>query len=360
MKRSLMRPTDVVLPLAGIAAMCVDRLVPMMIFVYYFMLQLLSLCAVDSFRIAAAREPGVRRVDKRFTGSILPLLLGMGLSLLILHYIGDGEQKISEAFPVLGAAMCMTIEQLFEERMHAIGKSVDVTMMSIVSGLLLFAGMVLDGFWMDEEAMNCIFTLCGAGLGALVAMIASFIAEPLRAFSLIPRNIPFCPKAAVQSLLYPAAMAALMISQGMRGDEFVVAIEEYLILPLLIGLVFWRISRTVCRRASDESRPLNLLLVSAAALAVIIHQMHGLNIIPGNLAELTYICAEGMILLLICAIIVFCAPGWRLYTGAILLAAACSMNVLLPGFYPYAGYASIALCIIAAVLNMHKAFLKKV
>lgn len=353
MKKSLMRPTDIVLALAGIAAACVDPLLPLTLFIYYFILQLFTLCAVDSFRNAAAREPGVRRVDRRFTGSIFPLLLGIALFLLFLKLINRGEGEISEAIPLLGAAACVIIEQLFEERMHAIGKSVDVVLMSVVSGLLLFAGMVLDSFWMDGESLKCTFTLCGAGLGALVAMIASLTAEPLRAFSLVPRNVPFCPKAAVQALLYPAAMCALMIHEGRLSGE-------YGILALLIGLAFWRLSRTVCRRAADESRPLNLMLVCATAVSVIIYQLFKLGIVPGGWAEPAYICAEGMILLLICTIVVFCAPGWRLYAGAVLLAIACSLNVLLPGFYPHAGYISIALCIIAVVLNLHKAFLRKV
>ena len=72
MKRGLMRPTDILFPLAGIAAALLNF--PEILtetILYYYMLQIFSLCAVDSFRNAAAREPGVRRVDKRFGGALI-------------------------------------------------------------------------------------------------------------------------------------------------------------------------------------------------------------------------------------------------------------------------------------------------
>ena len=358
MKRSLMRPTDVLLPLAGIAAaLATDTLIPSTLFFLVYMLQVFSLCAVDAFRNAAAREPGLRRVDKRFGGAFPQILLGIGLSIGFCWLMIEENTEMMNLVAMLGAAACVVIEQLFEERLHAIGRSVDVKLMALLSSMLLCAGMVLDGIWDLEPPLQGIFTLCGAGLGLLVEIINSFALEPVHGYSLVPRNLGFVPKAAVQSLLYPVAMCALMLMQARRGEKYIDALEEYLALPLIIGMIPWRLSRTVCRRASDESRPLNLLLVSIAALAVIAHaalEMWDLRIVD---AELVHICADGLVLALVCAIIVFCAPGWRLYAGAALVMIAGSLG----SFYiPHGEWIAMGLCVIAVVLNLKKAFLRKV
>jgi len=358
MKRSLMRLTDILFPLAGIAAcICGNTYSPFYVFFCYYMIQFFSLCPVDSFRNAAAREPGVRKVDKRFGGAILPILFGIGVSLLLFRFMTDEPAEIIYVFPMLGAAACLIIEQLFEERMHAIGKSVDVLMMSIVSSVLLFTGMMLDTCWKLEPPMDAIFTLCGAALGMLISIIASFVAEPLHSFSIIPRNLGFIPKASIQTLFYPAAMCAVMFMQIRRGDGYIHALEEYLAFPLLIGLIPWRLSRTVCRRAQDESRSLNLLLIGCAALAIIVHMVFEMDFIYFRDVEIFHICAEGMVLALICGAIVFCAPSIRFYIGTILIIAACNLHQF---YIPYVEYISIALSLIAVLLNLKKAFLKKV
>jgi hypothetical protein len=180
------------------------------------------------------------------------------------------------------------------------------------------------------------FTACGAGLGLLISIFANYAMEPMRAFSLVPRSIAFFPKAAVQSLLYPAAgIACVVLGWGM---EF------------FTGMMIWRLSRTVCRRSSDESRKLNLLLMFVcAALAA------G-SMWFGWLAEFALAAALAMV----CALIVFCAPGWRVYAGAVLILGANAQRMW--GFLPgeWSLYAVCAACAIAVVINLHKAFLRKV
>lgn len=337
MKRSLMRPTAALFPAVLLAATLLgDRDVVIRLFLCWLMIQLFSLCSADAFRNAAAREPGVRRVDKRFGGAWTTMLLGIILMLAAIRLFFGVNPFEGSNIVLPAAAICIYVEQLFEERMYALGKKVDGVMLGVISNALLAAGLLMDAKngVAAPVALDDFYTICGAGLGMLISVVSSYIIEPMHAFSLAPRNIAFFPKAAVQSLLYPAATIL-----GLKFGWEVFA-----------GLILWRLSRTVCRRAGDESRSLNLLLMAAAAVPVVA------TLWLGQLAA----CASAMTMAMLYAVIVFCAPGWRIYTGAALLIAA---NVQLRcGIIPkaYGIYAVIALSAAAVILNTHKAFLKKV
>lgn len=345
MKQGLMRPTAALFPaVLLVSALAGDRAAASSLFFYWCCVQLFSLCSVDAFRNAAAREPGVRRVDRRFSGTWPMLLLGMVLTGLIAWFT-VGRQ---DAPALVLSAGLITIEQMFEERMFALSRRTDGNVLSVLSNVLLLAGMMLDagGGVAAPVQVQGFFTACGAGLGMVISIIASYSIEPMHAFSLVPRNIAFFPKAAVQCLLYPAVM--LLCGFGAAGYA---------------GMMLWRLSRTVCRRAADESRPLNLLLVAAPAALLIAGVL-----LPGTFAAAfaveaagvfaaSVICAAAAIAALVCALIVFCAPGWRVYTGAALVVGAAAAAI---AGIARAEYISAALCIAAVVLNMHKAFLRKV
>lgn len=335
MKSSLMRPASALFPLAGLICAFIGNAESVKtLFAFYFAIQLLSLCSTDAFRNAAAREPGMRRVDKRFGGALCTLMLGIALTWLGTAKLILPEEDMMGWIAWFGAAALINIEQLFEERMYALSRRTDGNVLSIVSNLLLTAGLLVDASGGMEGMFSGFYTLCTAGLAVLIAGGTSYIVEPARGYSLVPRNIGFFPKACVQAMLYPAACICLVRFSG--------------ILSALAGFIFWRLSRTVCRRANDESRSLNLLLVFASAIMVAAGEW-----IPAAFGFMAVVS-------LLCAVIVFCAPGWRLYTGTLLLIAAIAVNLVLPDKYSYAQYAGIGLCAIAVILNMHKAFLKKV
>lgn len=332
MKRGLMRPTAALFPaVLLLAAIFGNESSVNSLFVNWCMIQLLSLCSVDSFRNAAAREPGVRRVDRRFSGAFLTILLGITVTGLIqwrskLFSFQTGDVLL------LTAAAAVIIEQMFEERMFALSHPSDGAILSVVSNLLLLEGMLLDSSGGVAAPVQAFYTACAAGLGMMISIVASCVIEPMHGFSISPRNIGFFPKAAVQTLLYPAVV--LMI--GGEAD-------------MLAGLLLWRLSRTVCRRAGDESRPLNLLLIAAAAIPVL---------------ACAWLPAQGYaaaaILALACAAIVFCAPSVRFYGGAALVMAAFALQNwrTLPEMW---NTIAMAVCCAAAViLNLRKAFLRRV
>lgn len=341
MKSMLMRPTAALFPavllLSGLKG---DRAMTSGLFFYWCMIQLCSLCSVDAFRNAAAREPGVKRVDRRFSGTWPMILLGIAASAAVCMLTGFC------GLPLVIAGGCIIIEQMFEERMYALSRNVDGVVLSIISNALLLVGLLLDASGSMVTPIENMFTLCGAGLGMVISIIAAYVIVPMHAFSLVPRNIAFFPKAAVQNLLYPVVIFVILaIFTNAEGEPFT-AVFQSDFSYVFAGLILWRLSRTVCRRANDESRPLNLVLVAACALLMI----------GGCFVEILYVFGFFAIIALLCAIIVYCAPSVRLYVGFMLLCVAW----LFYSPYNQSHLIGIACSAIAIILNLHKAFLKKV
>lgn len=354
MNRRLMRPTAALFPLAALIAAAKGSALAGRLMLLYYALQLFTLCAVDCFRNGAAREPGVRRADKRFGGGITQFLLGTGLLLAALLLCSELKPHFSAG--LFAAAGCVTLEQLFEERMYALGRRVDGVVLSVIANLLLVAGLLMDGAGGVEMnlpvALDAPFTLGGAALGALIALGTAYLVESAHGFSLKPVNLALMPRACVQTLLYPAATLAICtvlpknVRKGFAGLE-----------PLLYGLILWRLARTTCRRTDEESRPLNLLLVALTAIPAAI----GAVLPELTLCGLPIISfAAAAALAALCAGVVFCAPAWRYWLGFALVLAADALLVLKPLPERWNMIAGCACCLIAVILNLHKAFLRRV
>ena len=339
MKKMLMRPTAALFPAVLLAAALLGNAYDAAsVFGMYIAIQLFSLCSVDAFRNAAAREPGVRRVDRRFSGAWPMILLGIAITATVDRLLYGKTDFLNGELWAIIAAGCIVIEQLFEERVFALSRRTDGVVLSVISNALLFLGLLLDGSGGVAAPVEIagFYAICGAGLGMVISIAVNYVIEPMHAFSLVPRNIAFFPKAAAQSLAYPMT-AVLWMARG-NGED------------LLAGMILWRLSRSVCRRSPDESRPLNLLLVTAsAALTAASIWAPGLQMY-----------ALAAIAAMLWAAIVFCAPGWRLYAGAAMVIAAfdLQMETILPGMWNMA--AVIVLCVAAVGLNLNKAFLRRV
>ena len=349
-----MRPTAALFPLAALIAAAKGSALAGRLMLLYYALQLFTLCAVDCFRNGAAREPGVRRADKRFGGGLTQFLLGTGLLLAALLLCSELKPHFSAG--LFAAAGCVTLEQLFEERMYALGRRVDGVVLSVIANLLLVAGLLMDGAGGVEMnlpvALDAPFTLGGAALGALIALGTAYLVESAHGFSLKPVNLALMPRACVQTLLYPAATLAICtvlpknVRKGFAGLE-----------PLLYGLILWRLARTTCRRTDEESRPLNLLLVALTAIPAAI----GAVLPELTLCGLPIISfAAAAALAALCAGVVFCAPAWRYWLGFALVLAADALLVLKPLPERWNMIAGCACCLIAVILNLHKAFLRRV
>lgn len=331
MKNGLTRPAAALFPLAlGLGAYLGKGTLA----IYYFALQLCSLCAVDCFRNAATREPGVRRVDRRFSGALLPLLAGCAI-LCALRAAGIGfEPASASAAPMLAAGL-IVIEQLFEERMYALGRRIDAVLLSCVAN-----GLLIAGFWMDWSAGTDWRYLVGASaLAAVISIITNYLIERPHGFSLLPRNLGDAPLSCVQTLLYPLALAAL--EAGFHPYRLLENPGGMLGAAPLYGLMLWRLARSPHRRTEDESRRIHLALLALACVPAAAGEWIG---------ALAPVGAAG-ILGLICGAVVFCAPTRRFVLGLNLAAA-----MLLP--IPFPG-AKAALAVAALALNVKGAFLKK-
>lgn len=331
MKQSLMRPTAALFPavLAIVYALGSVSVCRCFLLVYWIM-QLLSLCPAESFRNAASREPGVRRLDKRFSGSFLQTAIGICLGTAASGYLFERWNGNLQMIYICVPVACIVIEQLFEERVFALNHPQDGVILSVVANLLLLAGLLLDCGGGVLAPIAFFYTICGAAAGMMIAIVAAYGIEPMHAFSLKPVNLGFFPRAAVQSLLYP------LLAVGLSAFG----------IPAFGGWILWRLSRTVCRRSADESRKLNLLLMAVCAALVI----------ASVFVEGLQPCAAACLLALLCAEAVFCAPGWRLYAGTALMIGAW----ILPSMQEPLNLIAVALALIAVGLNLHKAFLKKV
>ena len=340
MKTGLLRPSAALFPLAGLTAALLGREESVIsLFFLVHCIQLFSLCAADCFRNGAAREPGVRRVDRRFGGALVQLAGGILLLALAARFLFPREIRACS----LIAAACICIEQLFEERMFALSRSLDGAILSLISNLLLLVGLMLEGGAL-EAPLPGFFLACAAGLSALIAAVTAYALERAHGFSLKPRNLPLCPRAVLQTLLYPALGAAALLLHRRMGAP------QAQPLPLLSGLILWRLARTVARRAADESRPLNLLLLLPTA---------GLAAASAFLPALLP-WAAALLLSLLCAALVFCAPSVRLFCGIFLCGGALALASLHPLPPTPCAAAACALSAAAVALNLRRAFLKRV
>lgn len=343
MKKMLMRPTSALLPIALLACALMGYGREMaQLAAAYLLLQLCSLCAADCFRNAAAREPSVRRVDRRFGGALVQLALGAALAYLAVERFpclpcAEGTEGVALA------ALLICIEQMFEERMLALSRPMDCALLSGISAALLFTGVMVDGGGAFSAPFEGFFTFAGAGLGALISLIAGYAVEPPHGFSLVPANYGRAAVALVQTLLYPAlALAAAAFAPRAWGLN---ALE-----PLLAGWILWRLARTTCRRAADESRLLNLMLVVVAGALAVAAQFAPMLLPYGGAAALAMVCAAA----------VFCAPSLRLGFGILLAAAAWVLALLAPLPQMWNRCAG-GICALAAVaLNLKRAFLRRV
>lgn len=346
MNRMLLRPTAALFPLIGLAATLLNGTdLTMRLFGGYFLVQLFSLCAADCFRNAAAQEPGVRRVDRRFGGALTQLSVGGGILLLLC-----ATHHFESNWPMAVAAILISFEQMFEERVFALARRMDGAILNLITNALLLTGLLLDGGKGLSGPLPEFFTLCAAALGVAIAAGASYAVESPHGFSLKPVNYALAPRACLQTLLYPAAGAGFCLVLSRTTSASFQTILQSNFSALLIGLILWRLARTVCRRSPDESLPLNLLMISLAALSIAVAAwMPGLRAwaLPVELA-------------LICAAATFCAPSVRLWCGIALTAAALALTQANPFISPFNAIVASLCATVAILLNLKHAFLKRI
>lgn len=311
MKRKLLRPYAALFPPTLLAsAVFGDQALTLRFLGAYFALQIASLCAPVAFCNAAAREPAMRRLGRRFWGGLTQLFLGAALLFCALRLVPlpfdarDGE--------ILIAALLVLIEQMFEERMTAVSRSVDATLLALISGVFVLLGLVLtaEGTLPNSTPLRYPYLLGGCVLSALLGAVLTLLLAGGRGFTPLPINYGFAPKAMAQELLYPALIAAAVV----WGKT------EPTLPAVLTGWMLWRAIRSVCRRTRGESKaPDWFLCIVSAALSLLAYLFP--TILPYAL------CASAVLL---CAMAVYLAPSPRLYVFAAVAFALTVLSYLHP------------------------------
>lgn len=293
-KRRLLRHSAAFFPLTLLAAAVFGDLnLTLDLLRAYFALQIASLCAPTAFCNAAAREPSPKRVGRRFRGAMVQLLIGAALILGAMHFFPQALSRLK--IEALVAALFVIIEQTFEERLFALSRRVDGTLLSLIANALLLLGLTLDSgaFLGNATPLAHPYLLSACLTSALLGATLAALLAGGSGFSPLPLNYAFAPNAMVQELFYPAALMCLVALEKFEIDLY----------PALVGWTLWRLSRTVCRRKRAESKPLDWLLVAAAWIALILALFF-----PPLLPYALACCAA-----LLCAAIVYLAPSLRLY-----------------------------------------------
>ena len=348
LRRKLFRPSDAFFPLVGLLCTLLGYRTRITNFFFmYFLIQLCSLCCADAFRNAAARELSVRKLEKRFGGALVQLVLGVAIVCGGVHHLKLANIRSLSFIALTGSAALKIFEQLFEEYLFASKKNTDGMLLSLLSNVLLAFGLIMDATGGIPLYFDSFYTLCTTGIGVAVGFFISCMVVRAPRISLLPRNLGYAPKAVFQVLLYPAlAMAAIHF-------------YDFPLIPAMAGLIPWRLARTVCRRSQDESRPLDLLLVFFSAFTLMIILL--INTYPPYDAYLPY--AYAFYAAQLCAVLVFCAPSVRLYLGTLMIAGAGAIMYI----FPFADelvvlnpLCAALLCAGAIFLNMKNAFLKHI
>ena len=343
--RKLMRLTDAVLPLVGMLCLALGYTTRTRNFFFmYYLLQLCSLGCVDAFRNANARELSVKRLEKRFGGAFTQLIFGIAVVFVGVHCLDLANIKSRGFIALVGAAGLKIFEQLFEEYLYASKRNSDASLLGLISSMLLGCGLILDASSMPVY-FDGFYTLCTAGIGAIVGFFIAGMIVRLPRISLVPRNLGFAPRAMVQVLLYPAVAAAMVHFWNVP------------LMAALLGLIPWRLARTVCRRTASESRPLNLLVIGFSAASLLVMLL--ISIFPPYDAYLPY--AACCFAAMLCVEIVFCAPSFRLYLATAMIAVAGVILYLFPvvsDLYFLTPVIAAVLCAGSILLNLRHAFLQ--
>lgn len=345
------RPADVIFPLTGIiTALMGFPYVLTEFFMYYYAIQIFSLCAVDSYRIAVAWETDAQGVNRRFGGGLTQI--GFAFVLIAsMNFIWDWDFSYAlSSLMILCSVTFIVIEQMFEKRAQALGNNRLALWMGVISSALFAVGILSEELCELDEPFYGIILFCATGIGVGIAAMLSHRAEPLRGISFKPRNIRFCLKAGMQALLFPTALFFLLIWETGRGEHYVSAVEWQTVLPLCLGLVPWRLCCALRRRSREESRTVGFIALAVAALGVIVCALLELSWSFDSI-ELARICADTLVLAMLCSLIVFCRPGLRLWIGVALVSAACWM---LRMYIPYGEAVIVGMCALALFLNLRE------
>lgn len=247
MKFKLFRKSSLFLPIFLIAAFMYTGAESALIFLCcYAVILFFTADMPGSFRNASASQPGIRRVDAFFLGALIQGAVGV----LLCFAVGTAAKVTDPSrLSTFVATALLIFEHLFEERLYAVGRRIDATLLALITSVLAYAG-----FSLENPVPSCIAAL-------LIAMIVTLVNQPLH-FRRPLSCIFFAPRALLRDFCCPAVMSFL-------------ALKSYASpLICIAGIGITRFSGTFARCSPDETRLPRLLISCTMLIAAAVNMFY--------------------------------------------------------------------------------------
>ena len=257
----LLRPSDLFLPLAFLAASLLGRgEAALGLFVAFYAAKLCALATSDGLRAAFATQPSMKYVQGSALVALFCQLPGAALSALLLRLIPDTRRLL----PLVPCGLLLNVEHVFYEYLCAVGDKKSAGFSRCITAVLALLGMLLSmpprhGF-MELSAIEPVWPLITCGLSALVSLFISLAlggkihpvpnVEVIRRAPITMLQVALCPALTLVTLtlLWPA---------------------DFTPTPLFVGLALYEACRTPFRRSPLESEPMNRLLLAVGIVAAL-------------------------------------------------------------------------------------------
>lgn len=286
----LMRPADVLMPLGFLTASLFTQPLTLIFFLAYALgITLLSLASCRGIRIAFSTQPSIKKV----CGSVkTALFTQMGAAALCCAGLRTFDANFDwSCLYWIAAGWAVNIEHTFYEYMYATGDGSSAAMTRVLSTALFTAGLILS------ESNMLWLTALSALAAAISAVVGMLIGGPLKG-KINAQVLRCAPRALVQTFLYPAAAAAILLMGPLSGS----------LAPVFPGLALYELCKTPFRRSNMESWSLHriLLIAIAVGIAAIIAGM--LPVVRGILRDDVLLSGILLIVASICTFALFGNP----------------------------------------------------
>ncbi len=251
---------------------------------------LLSLFAGQALRVCFAAQPSLRGVRGSVKLTLLLQIIALPVALLIARFTRLDE--IAALWAYLCAGCLYNIEHTFYEYLDALGDRHGAALCEGISALLLMTGLCLTGgsgsIGGTVSGLQPLWLIGFSALSALIAAAAGLVSGAFSKGKVNAKVLAASPRAALQTLLYPAAFVPTLFLPLKCGAS----------VAFFSGLALYALCRTPFRRSPSESAPMNrglALICAACALLSALSHLTGLlkpaqeaNIYAGF--NLTYAC----------------------------------------------------------------------
>ena len=272
-KMRMVRPADALLPLALLIVSALGRSdMAENVFIYTWLSRLFALASCRGLRQAFSEQPSMRKV----TGSVkaaLPLQIIGALAVALIHLARNGGRYSTSILIYIGMGLCLNIEHVFYEYLHATGDGHSAAMCRAITSALTLGGLLLTGT--SSRAGLLPYGLewplgAAAASAGVSAIIGLTVGGPLKG-KINGQVVKCAPLALAQSLIYPLLwLAAALIPDSPMRLTLTAA-------PLFAGLTAYELCRAPFRRTPMESRPMNRTLAVVCIVSLV---CLGLYLVP--------------------------------------------------------------------------------